>query len=233
MSGSTLAEDPQGEGAFGALALFSMLSLDGSSPTLVEEPDSELEPNPFELMASDMLAIISDLRNSLHSIESKESADKGVEKGNSYDPDSESLQNLASTPASRVKRFWPFKGSLPLVKSTATLPSSDPASEQLTEAWRWLLDACLDTVNRAIAAQVILETAADVKNHKPPLFWLLYAGHRALQTLQEFVRSDGSSTPSLDKWNPHPLLRWCSEAKARSFSMIQSNIILNFHIEVV
>ncbi|KAF8308840.1 TPR-like protein [Clavulina sp. PMI_390] len=211
MSGSTLAYDGQLEGTSEILDPMRSFSLDSPSPTLVGEPEEDLEPNPFESIASDMLAIVSDLQEALSTIERGPSI-SDAEKNKSADDSVSPSPNSISGESSGVRRFWPFKGSLPLVKSTSAPPNSDPETEHLAEAWRWLLDASLDSINRAVAAHVVLETAAEVNHHRPPLFWLLFSGHRALQTLRDSVQNDGTPSP-LDKWNPPPLLQWCSDAK--------------------
>ncbi|KAF8308843.1 hypothetical protein DL93DRAFT_1857572 [Clavulina sp. PMI_390] len=174
MSKTTLAKDAEIEGVSDIMSSLRSLSLGSQDSTLLRGLGENIVPNPLESVASDMLTIISDLRDALPSVKCElDTTNSSIIGGSDCD---KYFGNQISGPSGGVQRFWPFKGPLPFVRPTAVSPTSGPGAEHLIEAWAWLLDACTDSVGRAVAAYVLLESEAN--HYRPPLFWLLFSGHR-------------------------------------------------------
>ncbi|KAF8308834.1 hypothetical protein DL93DRAFT_1857304 [Clavulina sp. PMI_390] len=195
------------------LSLGSLPVEDGqSSSTLVEDVDTGLDSSPFESLASEMLQMISDLQEILHVEEQRMLTEQAHDIG--ADNAALSSKDLPTPPSPHWKGFSLFKDFFSTITSTPpSATASDSSPTFPVQGWKSLLDSCVDGVNRVIAAQVVIEKAENADRDRPPLFWLLYSGHRCLQDLLKVAAVSGAPTPSLEGWDPQPLLRWSDDAQ--------------------
>ncbi|KAF8308841.1 hypothetical protein DL93DRAFT_2158790 [Clavulina sp. PMI_390] len=210
MSDSESADDAQLdlEGISEVFELFRSLSLEPLLDIMAKEIQEDVELDPFELVASNIVGIILGLMGMLYRTE------PGFFNAEAYKESQHEHSSSSPIPTSDSpnsgKRFWPFKQSQTFLQSTTLSPVLDPEAEDLVRTWSWLLLACLRIVNDTVAAHTLSEDTAKADHQRPPLFWLLFSGHRVLQTLQESIEDDGRPSP-LEKWNTEPLSQWVAD----------------------
>lgn len=144
-----------------------------SSLSPVATADGEPAPTPSESLASAILDIVADLR--------KVHASAYAEAYGDNEATPSDVSESASIPSKESairRRLWPFKRSLPANEASSSIEKIPrKRSPPPDDGWEALLDIAASSVNRLVAAHVIVEADPSLKAKNPPIFWMLYNGH--------------------------------------------------------
>lgn len=159
------------------LSAAMMRSALGDSASSLSSPktaDDDYVPTAFELIASEILDTIQDIR------EIHESGSLPLEQTKEQLPASEKPK---TSPKHALERgIWPFKH---FISSSGPAPSAETelmnGENALRDGWDDLLDSAAEATNHIMMVHVVIETEDSLKAKTPPLFWLLYSGHAYVQ----------------------------------------------------
>lgn len=160
-----------------AIQKASLESQETSPSDKDKNADDDRVLTPFESVASAILDLLADMRR-MHDaayVDHKESKSASTSEGSNS-------RNRAS-PAEKQSVIRRFFSSLRRAspESETTTPqdeSTGPRPRPPRDVWDVLLDSTAMATNRLVTAHIIVETEETVRKTSPPLFWLLYNGHR-------------------------------------------------------
>ena len=156
-----------------------------SETTLVSNPpitsdsgldDAQLVSTPAESLASAIVDIVLDIRR-IHDEDHPEATPGARHESASTEFDLPEERRASSTRLN-IRRFWR------LGRSSSPVPASSSQHEENAKAhndedrWMALMDAVVSRTNDIVAAQTVVENDPFLKSRNPPLFWLLYNGHK-------------------------------------------------------
>ncbi|KAF8308837.1 hypothetical protein DL93DRAFT_1857475 [Clavulina sp. PMI_390] len=141
---------------------------------LARDTEGEVEPDPLETIAVNIVEIILCLLEALSFIEP--ALFQTNTEGESASKDSSSPQEPTPGPTSRVPQFWPSKISIPAVKSTDLLPAAEAKRSVVHSAAA--MCTCLSVVSSVVYAHKTIGENTKVKHQRPPLFWVLFSCRR-------------------------------------------------------
>jgi len=148
-----------------------------SETTLVSNPPITSDAStPAESMASAIVDIVLDIRR-IHDEDHPEVTPGARHEFASTELDIPEERRGSSTRLN-ISRLWR------LGRSSSPAPASSAQNEENAKArngedgWMALMDAVVSRTNDIVAAQTVVENDPFLKSRNPPLFWLLYSGHR-------------------------------------------------------